>query len=371
MVLASATAFAQQATPEPSLKPGSEVNLAPLASAHWVQGEAPKSFESGKVYIFECWATWCGPCVAAIPHVNGLYKKYQDKGLRVYGMNVWEDGLDKVEKFVKAKGDGMSYPVAYTGKGSEFESEWLTKAAVKGIPHAFVVKDGKLLLTTHPMQLTDEVVESLLSGDDGVKKVIGQLDAAKEQREKSAGLLQEIRKAAAAKDVAAMESKIAEFEKLGPNSQQLAAVRFDLLVAKEDWNGAAKSIAEMEDGPAKQMIVMNQASKIATGAGGNCPADYIKSVASAFAGITDKQGAPANPYTLVLLSQLQLKADDKVSANATVGKIADALAKMPEQVKLPKEPFTRYAKAVQDGTPPTMQEFGGWIKEAMKAPAEG
>ena len=32
---------------------GSEVSLSPVARAEWIQGEAPESFEPGKVYIFE------------------------------------------------------------------------------------------------------------------------------------------------------------------------------------------------------------------------------------------------------------------------------------------------------------------------------
>lgn len=49
-------------------------------------------------------------------------------GLVVSGINVWEDGRDKVAEFVKNKGDGMSYNVAYTGKGGAFETEWLNLA---------------------------------------------------------------------------------------------------------------------------------------------------------------------------------------------------------------------------------------------------
>ena len=64
-----------------TLVPGSEVNLAAVTNADWVQGEGPTAFEPGKVYVFECWATWCGPCVALIPHVNHLHKKYYVKGL--------------------------------------------------------------------------------------------------------------------------------------------------------------------------------------------------------------------------------------------------------------------------------------------------
>ena len=192
LVLASAVAVAQQTAPptapEPTLKPGSEVKLEAVTAAKWLQGAAPQAFEPGKVYLFECWATWCGPCLAAIPHVNELHKKYFDQGLRVFGMNVWEDGEDKVATFVKAKGDGMSYPVAYAGKGSAFESDWLKPAGVRSIPHAFIVKDGKLVFTTHPSQLTDSVIEALLSGDEGVRKASAEINAAKEAARKNRGL---------------------------------------------------------------------------------------------------------------------------------------------------------------------------------------
>src|SRR6478735_3785423 len=112
--LFAAAALAQEAA-KPALKEGSEIPIGPVTSAKWIQGEPLKQFEPGKVYLFECWATWCGPCVAAIPHINALHQKYASKGLCVYGMNVFEDGEAKVAEFVKAKGQGMSYPVVYTG----------------------------------------------------------------------------------------------------------------------------------------------------------------------------------------------------------------------------------------------------------------
>ena len=56
------------------LVPGSEVSLSPVMQAEWIKGEAPESFEPGKVYIFECWSTKCGPCIGMIPHVNELHK---------------------------------------------------------------------------------------------------------------------------------------------------------------------------------------------------------------------------------------------------------------------------------------------------------
>ena len=64
---------APPAAPEPTLKMGDPAPK--LTNGKWVQGDAVKKFEPGKVYVIECWATWCGPCVASIPHVNEIYGK--------------------------------------------------------------------------------------------------------------------------------------------------------------------------------------------------------------------------------------------------------------------------------------------------------
>ena len=79
---ASAVVAQEQAAAAATLSVGDKVPE--LKGITWLQGDAVKSFdEKGKVYMLELWATWCGPCVAIIPHVNDLHKKYADKGLFV------------------------------------------------------------------------------------------------------------------------------------------------------------------------------------------------------------------------------------------------------------------------------------------------
>ncbi|MCP5545722.1 MAG: TlpA family protein disulfide reductase, partial [Akkermansiaceae bacterium] len=200
--------------PAAAQKAGDKVTPEALSKLEWIQGEAPAEWEAGKLYVIECWATWCGPCIAAIPHVDELYDKYQEKGLRVIGVNVWEDGKDKVAEFVKKKGDGMSYPVAYTGKGGAFETEWLKPAGVSGIPHAFVVMDGEVLFTTHPSRLNDETIEQLLSGPEGVKKVAADLREAGREREEIGKLSKAFSEAAREKNTDGMKAAMAELEKI-------------------------------------------------------------------------------------------------------------------------------------------------------------
>ncbi|MGX9120162.1 TlpA disulfide reductase family protein, partial [Mesorhizobium sp. BHbsci] len=49
----------------------------------WLRGEPLTAFQPGKLYIVEFWATWCGHCVSAMPHLAELQEKYQDRGLEV------------------------------------------------------------------------------------------------------------------------------------------------------------------------------------------------------------------------------------------------------------------------------------------------
>jgi thiol-disulfide isomerase/thioredoxin len=132
-----------------------------------LQGEALKDFQKGEVYVFECWASWCGPCIAAIPHLNELHKQMGKKGVVITGVNVWESERDaasaqRAKDFLKAQGDKMSYRVALGGKA--FIKDWLEAAEVNGIPHAFVVADGKIAWTGHPAQLTAEMLGDILTG---------------------------------------------------------------------------------------------------------------------------------------------------------------------------------------------------------------
>lgn len=133
-----------------------------------IKGEAVKSFEKGKLYIFECWATWCPPCVASIPHLNELNKKMGPKGVVITGVNVWEgeknaEAVKKVKDFVKAQDDKMSYAVAIGGK--KFLKDWLEAANVNGIPHAFVINgEGIIVWMGHPMQLDEKLLGDLLTG---------------------------------------------------------------------------------------------------------------------------------------------------------------------------------------------------------------
>lgn len=155
-VLASSSVAAAQAT----LKVGSAAP--PLTVAEWVQGDVG-GLQSGKVHLVEFWATWCGPCKKAIPHLDSLHDKFAGKGLVVIGVS--NEKPEVVKPFVQGRGSGMSYPVAID-QNDQTSQAWMKAAGKDGIPCAFLVaRDGTIAWIGHPADPEmDRAIPKLLAG---------------------------------------------------------------------------------------------------------------------------------------------------------------------------------------------------------------
>ncbi len=358
-------------------KVGDAVTTEVFGKLEWVQGVAPAAWEPGKLYVLECWATWCGPCIAAIPHVDALYDKYEPKGLRVIGVNVWEDGKDKVVEFVKKKGDGMSYPVAYTGKGGAFETDWLKPAGVKGIPHAFLVKDGKVLAAIHPAKLSDELVETLLAGGDAEKKALEEMNQQQAKDSAEAKARMAYSEAMKKNDPDAMAAAIGELKNANPKSFYIPLMENEVLVARGEWATLDKLI-EGSGGEKMSPIAISSLASTLTNKD-NVPKETLVKVIVAFEATPEL--TKSGPFPLVVLGRACWKADQKDKALAHVKEAVEgvkaqikAKASAPADAKpmmeLQLEPFEKLVASVEGGTFPTAQEFGSWLVSASAGAAK-
>jgi peroxiredoxin len=74
---------------------------------------------SGKTVLIEFWATWCVPCIAALPHLDKLHREFSEKGLTVLAIST--DGpqtLAQVRSLVKR--EKLSMPVLLDPEGKVF-----------------------------------------------------------------------------------------------------------------------------------------------------------------------------------------------------------------------------------------------------------
>ena len=88
--------------------------MPPLDLSEWINGEVKSPDIKGKVLIVDFYATWCGPCMRAIPHNNELLKKYKDKGLVIIGVCTSDRGQETFAANAKEK--GIKYPAARDAK---------------------------------------------------------------------------------------------------------------------------------------------------------------------------------------------------------------------------------------------------------------
>ena len=127
----------------------------------WIKGEPVKSLDGDQLYILEFWATWCGPCKLAMPHLTKLQEEY--KGIATFiGVGVleqvpkdqpYETSLPAVEKFVKGNNTNMGYSVIADNNERFMANNWLKAAGENGIPSTFIVKNNKILWIGHPNSL--------------------------------------------------------------------------------------------------------------------------------------------------------------------------------------------------------------------------
>ena len=156
----------------PSLTIGSAAP--PLIIENWVQDgngafEPVTTFSKSHVYVVEFWATWCGPCVASMPHLAELQGEYSDKQVQI--ISITTEDLKTVEAFLdrNVRGDDektyRELTAAYCLTSDPDRScyaDYMEAAQQQGIPTAFIVgKDGHIEWIGHPNRL-DEPLGSIV-----------------------------------------------------------------------------------------------------------------------------------------------------------------------------------------------------------------
>lgn len=112
----------------------------------WVSGSAPQTWPTNEVYLIECWATWCGPCVAAIPHMEELWKQVKGKGVHIIGLNVADrKSPEEIKTFLAKQPTPPTYPNAID-QGGRFADA----IGLRSIPKAVAIRNGEVIWVGDP-----------------------------------------------------------------------------------------------------------------------------------------------------------------------------------------------------------------------------
>ena len=123
-------------------------NVPEITIRKWVT-ENPPDIDNprGRVFVFEFWATWCGPCVEDIPYLIRLNSRYKEKGLVFIALSQ-DKCPKKLRRFVRSK--GINYHVAV-------DNGTVDRFGVTGYPTVVVADHrGKVVWEGSPRSLEFE-----------------------------------------------------------------------------------------------------------------------------------------------------------------------------------------------------------------------
>lgn len=110
-----------------------------------------------KYIILEFWATWCAPCLGAVPHLNELQNKFKNRK-DLYFFSLTYEKPDKIKRTLE-KVEFKTIVVSDQTKKTEASFN------VEGIPHTVLIDNkGIIKWIGEPNELNTSMIENLLRG---------------------------------------------------------------------------------------------------------------------------------------------------------------------------------------------------------------
>jgi thiol-disulfide isomerase/thioredoxin len=126
----------------------------------WIENVPADKNLNSKNVVLEFWATWCGPCIAAVPHMNKIQKELKNED--VYFVSITDESVGKVKKILK-RIDFASIVVSDQTKQTQVNFG----DGIKGLetfPLTVIIDDkGIVKWIGEPKELSSKMISNLLS----------------------------------------------------------------------------------------------------------------------------------------------------------------------------------------------------------------
>lgn len=141
--------------------PGFEVppfDLASIEDGRRISRDALR----GRPYLLDFWATWCAPCIAAMPGLHELYRRYRSLGFEIVSVSA-DEGVREVARFRRER-----WPMPWfnaidrEGPGSALRRAFDVTVLPRSV---LVARDGKVVAT----DLTGKALETAVRAAAGAR----------------------------------------------------------------------------------------------------------------------------------------------------------------------------------------------------------
>jgi thiol-disulfide isomerase/thioredoxin len=163
MVMLWVGAWAQALTQGAAFKPVLVGDAFPKMNRPWLKarpsdldGSINLGAQKGDILVIDFWASWCGPCMKALPELEDIAKTYKNKGVRVIGVNR-EPRDPNAAKEVLLKADPLFKSVVDSGALAQ-------KLGLQVLPTTYLVDTGGKVRFLHLGALDAAALRQAIDG---------------------------------------------------------------------------------------------------------------------------------------------------------------------------------------------------------------
>jgi thiol-disulfide isomerase/thioredoxin len=115
----------------------------------------------GRVVLVDYWATWCVPCVEAMPKLKELYSRYHGEGLEIVGISMDQAAARGALESLVAKLE-LPWPQVFDGKGPQTPAA--VRYGVQPIPHVLLAdRSGRIIAVNPRSEQLEPLIRRLLA----------------------------------------------------------------------------------------------------------------------------------------------------------------------------------------------------------------